>query len=315
MFDPIKFLSELPVGFEIYEHTRAVDVDADNKSIVTDCGTVKAKRLIIATHFPIINTHGYYFLKLRQSTSYTISLDGAKLSGMYLDEQDSGLSLRPLPQGAILGGYDHRTGRIKDARIFERLARRAEEIFGNAKVSCRWNAEDIMTFDGMPMAGKYSGKLSDVYVITGFNKWGMTNAMVCAGVIRDLITERETPYADLFSPQRHIKKSAGAFIRNACVNTAGMVLGYLRTTTSTASELPEGQGGIVWYKGKRRAVYRGDDGNFYAIGRMCPHMHCELKWNANTRTWDCPCHGSRFDIYGNILSEPATKCAKCDTEE
>lgn len=314
VFDPLRFLYALPINFEIYENTRAIDIDATTKVISTEKGRIKAKTVIVATHFPIINAHGAYWLKLRQSTSYTVAVSGIQLNGMHLDERDDGLSLRPFDGGITLGGFDHRTGRTKDAKIFERLKTRAEELFGSADVICRWNAEDVMTFDGVPMAGKYAKKTDGVYVITGFNKWGMTNAMACADVLRDLILERENPYADLYSPQRHIKKSTGAFFANAAVNGAHIALGYLRTTIKTATDLPKGHGGIVWYKGKRRAVYRDEDGKIYAIGRMCPHMHCELKWNANTRTWDCPCHGSRFDKEGNIISEPATKSAKCDLE-
>lgn len=315
LFDPLKFLHALPVNFEIYEHTRAIDIDADNKTVLTDDGTVRAKTLIVATHFPVINSCGAYYLKLRQSTSYTLALGGTYSNAMLLDERDDGISLRPYAGGTLFGGGDHRTGRIKDLRAFERLERKANEIFGESMPVCRWSAEDVMTFDGIPMAGRYAKNTEGVYVITGFNKWGMTNAMVCAGVLRDLVSGKENPYADLFSPQRKIKKNTIAFLKNAAVNAAGIALGYLRATTKTASDLPKGQGDIVWYQGKRRAVYRDEDGTLYAIGRMCPHMHCELKWNANTRTWDCPCHGSRFDIHGNILSEPTTKCAKCNFEE
>ncbi len=312
VFDPLRFLTSLPRNFEIYENTRAIDIDAKTKIISTQNGRIKAKTIIVATHFPVINAYGAYYLKLRQSASYTVALADIRLNAMYLDERGDGLSLRPFEGGITLGGFDHRTGRMKDAKIFERLEGRANELFGRSDVICRWNAEDVMTFDGVPMAGRYSKKTDGVYVVTGFNKWGMTNAMACAGVLRDLILGRENAYTDLFSPQRRIKKCKGAFITNAFVNVAHIALGYLRATVKTASDLPKGYGDIVWYKGKRRAVYRDGDGSIYAIGRMCPHMHCELKWNANTRTWDCPCHGSRFDKEGNIISEPTTKSAKCD---
>ena len=142
-----------------------------------------------------------------------------------------------------------------------------------------------MTLDGMPLAGRYSEKLKDVYVITGFNKWGMANSMVCAEIIRDLILGKKNEYAQLFSPQRKIK---GCF-KDLLINILTKV---------------------VRYKGKRRAVYRDENGKIHAIGRMCPHMHGELEFNCETKTWDCPCHGSRFDIYGNIISEPSAKHCK-----
>lgn len=149
--------------------------------------------------------------------------------------------------------------------------------------------------------------------MTGFNKWGMTNAMVCASLLRDLITGDDNEYEKLFSPQRKIKKCFGAFLSNSLVNAKGIALGYCRIPLKTSKDVKKGEGMIVWHNGKRRAVYRGDDDKLYVIGNKCPHMHCELKWNGNTDSWDCPCHGSRFDIYGNILCEPSTK--SCKSEE
>ena len=167
-----------------------------------------------------------------------------------------------------------------------------------------------MTFDGMPMAGKYAKNLKDIYVVTGFNKWGMTNSMVCASILTDAILERGDPYAELFSPSRRIKRAFVPFISNAFTNISEIFLGYFRFTIKRTSGILPGQGMIVFYRGKRRAVYRDEDGKLYVLGRMCPHMHGELKWNGDTKTWDCPCHGSRFDIYGNILSEPSVKTCK-----
>lgn len=310
LFDPLKFLEALPVRFEIYEHTRGVIIDAKNKIIRTDKAKITAKKIIVATHYPIINSHGGYFMKLRQSTSYTIAVKEKLTEKMYLDEKEDGLSLRPYAGGTLIGGGDHRTGRIPQNGGFEKLEREVKERFGAENVTHRWCAEDVMTFDGMPMAGKYAANLDGVYVVTGFNKWGMTNAMVASSVLRDAVAGRENPYAEIFSPQRRMKGCLKAFLSNASENVKGLFLGYFRITAKTAADIPEGRGMIVRHNGKRRAVYRGRDGKLYVIGRMCPHMHCELRWNKNTDTWDCPCHGSRFDIYGNILSEPTVKACK-----
>lgn len=310
LFDPLKFLSALPVSFEIYESTRAVKVDTKRKLIQTDKATVRADKIIIATHYPIVNSRGGYFMKLRQSMSYTVAVREKCTENMYLNEREDGLSVRPYAEGTLFGGGDHRTGRIESERHFDRLKERAKSLFGADAVTHCWCAEDVMTFDGMPMAGRYSKNTADVYVVTGFNKWGMTNAMVCASVLTDAILKRKNAYAEIFSPQRHIKKSFGDFTSNAMTNAKGIILGYFGVSFKTAADVPAGSGMIVFYNGKRRAVYRDLEGNLHAIGCMCPHMHCELAWNGNTNTWDCPCHGSRFDIYGNILSEPAVKACK-----
>ncbi len=314
LFDPLKFLSALPVNFEIYESTRVVDIDADRKILHTEGGDIRAKKIIVATHYPIINSHGGYFMKLRQSMSYTLAVKEKYTADMYLDEREDGLSVRPYAQGTLLGGGDHRTGRFEGEKHFDLLEKHAQSAFGEGTVTHEWCAEDVMTFDGMPMAGKYAKNLDDVYVVTGFNKWGMTNAMVCSELLKDMLLGNDNPYAELFSPQRHIKKSFGAFISNALTNVSGIFLGYFRLPAKTAADIPAGRGMIVFHNGKRRAVYRDFSGNLHVIGRMCPHMHCELKWNGDTNTWDCPCHGSRFDVDGNVISEPATKKCKYEKE-
>lgn len=314
LFDPLRFLTALPVNFEIFEQTRAVDIDGKRGEILTDEGRIRAKRIVIATHYPVINSRGGYLFKLRQSLSYTIAIDKTGVEGMYLDAAKDGISVRPYAGGTLIGGEDHRTGRSGSGGQFAALEERAKALFGPARVTHRWCAEDVMTFDGMPMVGRYAPSLPQVYVITGFNKWGMTNAMVCASVLTDLILERENPYARLFSPQRHCKGAFADFVSNLMTNLKYIGLGYLRITVQTDEEIPKGSGKVVRYRGKRRAVYRDYDGKKYVIGRMCPHFHGELQWNAEAHTWDCPCHGSRFDCYGNLLSEPSKKSCRCDCE-
>lgn len=314
LFDPLKFLAALPVKFEIYEQTRAVNIDAGRGRILTDNGEIRAETIIVATHYPIVNSHGLYFMKLRQSTSYTLAV-GERSEGMYLDEREDGLSLRPYSGGTLIGGEDHRTGKPGRSGGFKALEKKAGKLFGKATVTHRWCAEDVMTFDGVPMVGRYAKNLDGVYVLTGFNKWGMTNAMTGAAIIRDILSGRENPYAGLFSPQRRIKGCFKAFLSNAAANAAGIFLGCFRITAKTAADIPAGSGKIVLHHGKRRAIYRDGEGRLHVIGSRCPHMRCELKWNGETNTWDCPCHGSRFDIYGNILSEPAVKSCKYEKEE
>ena len=308
VFDPVKFLNGLPKKFEIFEHTRVEDVDAINRIITCSGGVIKADIIIIATHFPIINSRGVFPFKLRQSMSYTLATDEKITDKAFLDEKDDGISLRPFSGGTLIGGCDHRTGRIYDSCHFSKLKRLAQEEFNVKGFTHEWAAQDVMTFDKMPMAGLYSKNTGGVFVITGFNKWGMTNSMVCSDLICDLVTGKTNPYAEIFSPQRRIPGSFGNFMSNAMTNVKEIFLGYFRITFKKC--VPKGSGRIVRYHGKKRAVYRDENGKLYIIGTMCPHLHGELKWNGDTHTWDCPCHGSRFDIFGNVISEPSTKCCK-----
>ena len=312
LFDPIKFLTALPVNFEIFEHSRVVDVDVDRKKILTEDGSIKAEIIIVATHFPIINSTGAYYLKLRQSTSYTIAVNKHLTDDMFLEEREDGLSIRPYAEGTLFGGFDHRTGRMKSVDNFTALKQRAKEIFGEDTLTNIWCAEDVMTFDKMPMAGRYSRTAEGVYLVTGFNKWGMSNSMICGGLLADLVLKRSNPYANLFSPQRHIKGAFWGYLSNAFTNVKVIAKGYISTTRKTVDDIPINCGMIVRHKGKRRAIYRDEKGKLFVVGRMCPHLHGELKWNPDSKTWDCPCHGSRFDIYGNIISEPSTKHCKLE---
>ncbi len=310
MYDPLKFLSSLDVNFEIYEHTRAIEIDCDTKIIKTDCGKIKAKNIIIATHYPIINYHGGYILKLRPSESYLIATDKKAYDAMYLDAKENGITIRPYLNGNIIGGEDHRTGRIDCTDKLSLLKKYAKNYLDAENITHFWNAEDVMTADGIPMVGKYWKNSDGIYVITGFNKWGMTNSAISAQIICDYILNKENKYFDLFSPQRKIKGSFSEYFINAMTTLKDVILGYARITFKSVDTIKEGSGGVVRYKGKKRAVYKDFDGKLYVIGSMCPHMHGELKWNNSSKLWECPCHGSRFDKFGNIVSEPSIKHCK-----
>ena len=310
MFDVLKFVSGLPKNFEIYEHTRAVEIDCKQKMILCDKAKIKAKNIVIATHYPIINIHGGYIFKLRQSEAYLLASSAGLVEDMYLDERKSGLTLRPYYGGTLIGGGDHRTGRDADIDKLSYIKKTAEKFFNVGNVTNFWSAEDVMTTDGMPMAGKYWKGSSGIYVITGFNKWGMTNSLACADVICDMILGRDNENISLFAPDRKIKGAFSYYIKNVVTTAKNVFLGYFRITFKSTKSIPLECGKIVRFKGKKRAVYKDEKGKLHIIGSMCPHLHGELKWNENSRCWECPCHGSKFDIHGNIISEPATKACK-----
>lgn len=315
MFDVLKFVSALPKRFEIFENTRAVDIDCYTKTIFTDKAKIKAGNIVIATHYPIINIHGGYILKLRQSQSYLAAFNTRLIEDMFLDERSDGLTMRPYCCGTIIGGGDHRTGRCGNTDKFENIKRHAEKLFGKATLTHGWCAEDVMTADGMPMAGKYWKGADGIYVVTGFNKWGITNSLACANVICDLIVGRQNENIALFTPNRRIRGALKDYVKNSLVTAKDLVRGYFRVTFKSVKSIPVGYGKVVRYKGKKRAVYRDENGKLHAIGSMCPHMHGELRWNKNSKCWECPCHGSRFDMYGNVISEPATKSCRYFTDE
>ena len=200
-FHPLKFLSELAKPLHIYEHTKVQEL-VDTLA-VTNHGKIQADKIIVTTHFPFLNKHGSYFLKMYQHRSYVLALkDAPTPKGMYVDDADKGLSFRTHQNLLLLGGGGHRTG--KQGGNYNELRCFADKHFPDAKEVYHWATQDCMTLDDMPYIGQYSKHTPNLYVATGFNKWGMTSAMVAAVLLRDLITGKKTPYADVFSPSRSI---------------------------------------------------------------------------------------------------------------
>ncbi len=217
-FHPLKFLYTIAKDLPIFEHTKVIEL-MPNKAI-TNRGEISFKKLIIATHFPILNKHGSYFLKLYQHRSYVVALKGAQnVDGMYVDESDTGLSFRSYGDLLLLGGGGHRTG--KQGGCWQELEEFVNKHYKGAQIVGKWATQDCMTLDRVPYIGQYSKSTPDVYVATGFNKWGMTNAMVAANILCDLVGEKTNPYAEVFSPSRTILRPQLAV--NALESTLGLI--------------------------------------------------------------------------------------------
>lgn len=202
-FDPLKFLYSVAKGLNIYEHTFVREMIGN--TAVTDHGKISAGKVIVATHFPFINKHGSYFLKMYQHRSYVIALENAQnVNGMYVDECDTGMSFRNYKNLLFLGGGDHRTG--KKGGNYTELRNFARINYPEAKEKFFWAAQDCMSLDSVPYIGQYSKSTPNLFVASGFNKWGMTGAMTAAMILADLVTEKQNPYAEVFDPSRCILK-------------------------------------------------------------------------------------------------------------
>lgn len=227
-FHPIKFLLEISKSLPIYENTKVLEF-TPNKAI-TKFGTISFKKAIIATHFPIINKHGGYFIKMYQHRSYVLALENAQdVGGMYVDENIEGLSFRNYEKTLLLGGGSHRTGKKGgNWRVLENFTKAS---YTKAKITGKWATQDCMTLDGIPYIGQYSKNTPDLYVATGFNKWGMTSAMVSAKILSDMIQDKDNPYASVFSPSRSILHS------QLGVNIFESAVGLLTPTTPRCPHL------------------------------------------------------------------------------
>lgn len=199
--NPLKFLYKLSENLNIKENTKLINFMPNCAQ--TNNGNIKFKKAIIATHFPIFNKNGLYFLKMYQHRSYVIALENApKLDGIYVDEDIKGLSFRNYNDLLLLGGGSHRTG--KGGGNWAELIEFAKKNYPNAKIKYRWATQDCMTLDGIAYIGKYSKNTPNIFVGTGFNKWGFTNAMVAAKILSDLISEKENKYSKIYAPYRSI---------------------------------------------------------------------------------------------------------------
>lgn len=215
-FHPLKFISAIAKGLNIFEHT--IVRELKGFTAVTNHGTITAETIIAASHFPFINKHGNYFLKMYQHRSYVLALENAPdVNGMYVDESRTGLSFRNYKNLLLLGGGGHRTG--KQGGGWKELEDFAQKYYPDAHEKYRWAAQDCMTLDGVPYIGLYSKHTPDFYTATGFNKWGMTSSMAAAMVLTDLILGKDTPYAPLFSPSRTmLRPQLASNILQATVN-------------------------------------------------------------------------------------------------
>ena len=200
-FHPLKFLSAIAVSLPVHEHTRALEWAPGR--VRTERGTIRAEKVIAATHFPFITNHGAYFLKLFQHRSYVLALEnGPDLDGMYVDASKTGMSFRNWEGRLLLGGGGHRTG--KKGGGWRELEDAARRYYPGARAVCRWAAQDCMSLDGVPYIGQYGRHTPGLYTASGFNKWGMTGAMLASELLADLALGRENPYAELFRPDRTI---------------------------------------------------------------------------------------------------------------
>ena len=304
-FNPLRFLKGISNDLVIYENTRAIKIEKN--LVTTNKGSIEANHIVIATHYPIMNVPGYYFMKMHQERSYVIALENAEgIEGMYIDYEKKGYSFRSYKGLLLLGGISQRTGENENGGSYDELRKFAKEIYPNSKEKYHWSAQDCITIDGIPYIGRYSNSTPNIYVATGFNKWGMTSAMVSAMIISDFILGNENKFSEIFSPKRFDLSLSINNIANDLVETAkNFIAQKISIPSSEIEHIKNGHAGIVEYNGQKVGVYKDKQGKEFIVSTKCAHLGCELHWNADELTWDCPCHGSRFDYRGKLIDSPA----------
>jgi len=301
----------------ILETTRAlgIDEDSDHAIVHTDRGDLVADQVVIATLLPFLDRSGF-FAKAHPTRSYAtaIRVRGGVPAGMHLSVESPIRSIRSLvlgdERGLIVGGGGHRTGEADDTGAFyadlETWARRTFDV---VSVEHRWSAQDYVTVDSIPYVGR-SPRTRRVFVATGFKKWGMTNGTAAAMILADLLAGKDNPWAATFDSSRiGDARTIGQLVKENTPVARHFVGDRVSdlTTTSTLGDLEPGTGGVVKLGGKTVGAYRDHDGAVSAVSLKCTHLGCHLRWNPAETTWDCPCHGSRFDVGGAVIDGPAVE--------
>lgn len=321
-FHPIKYLSGLCKCITnrngtIFTNSTVYDVKKDNDIYTTysEKLKVKSKYVIIATHYPFINFPGFYFTKMYQSTSYLIAIDPKKtlFNGMYISADNPIFSFRTAMYNGrkilLIGGGEHKTGQptsYKDS--YGVLEKEAKKYYPDCEILFKWNTRDCISLDKIPYIGQYSTLLPNMYVGTGFKKWGITTSNVAANIIVDMICDKKNKFAYLFDSSR-LKplKNIDEFKNVLVQSTNSLILNKLKSTNMKFDEISYNSGSIIDVNNEKVGIYKNEDGKIYAVKPICTHLGCLLSWNNVDKTWDCPCHGSRFNYEGKNLYDPAFK--------
>lgn len=319
-FHPMKYLYGLAdaargKGLVIHEGTQVLFLERGDElwKIHTSTGNMWAKQVVLASHFPFIDRPGLFYLRLHAEKSYAVALRdaGADLSGIYINAKKPGRSLRMYTDAKgpliLLVGAGHRTGQEKSAlHHYDILREWAAEIYPGGHIEYHWSAQDIFTLDGLPCVGPLARQTPDIYTATGFHKWGMSNGTAAGIILSDMILSGGHPWSEAFSPQRFTPAAgAGGLLKQGAVVTVSFA-GDRMVLPENDPPFPEpGDAAIVRTAGRMIGIYHDEDGILHGVNPKCTHLHCIVQWNNAELTWDCPCHGSRFDMDGKVVEGPA----------
>lgn len=331
-YHPLKFLKGLldeavRSGCAVYENTVAVDIEDEESSqpkVVTKDGhRVSCKHVVIASHFPFYDKPGLYFARMYADRSYAIGIktDKPYPGGMYISADSPTRSIRYTPiEGGnllILGGENHKTGQGVDTlRHYLALEDFAKEVFDLSEYHYRWSAQDMVTLDKVPYIGPVTENKENILVATGYKKWGMTSGILAGHLLTDYILDRENAYHELYSPSRFQADPDLKSIVTTNLDVAKhLIKGKLEFVPKDPGDLEIGEGSVVMHNGKRAGAYKDENGKLYIVDTTCTHLGCECEWNHAEKTWDCPCHGSRYSYAGDVIEGPALRALKNVADE
>lgn len=299
-------------GSHVFENSRAMSVTLGSpyRVEVENGTTVTADNVVVATHYPVLDRSGF-FARLESARSYCIAatVRGELPQGMSINAGATTRSVRSYGDWLIVGGEGHAPGARKATpERYEQLEKFARAHWDVAEVTHHWSAQDPTSWDLMPVVGPYHPRAAGLYVASGFHKWGLSCAGFAARVITDQIARRENAWADHMSPNRigtrglpKVAELGAKFSFDFVADRA------LPTGSGSLEDLPRGEARVIRHGLGKIGVFRDDDGALHAVSMRCTHLGCLVRWNGAERSWDCPCHGSRFDVDGAVLEGPAVR--------
>lgn len=303
---------------QIFANTLVNDVKKEDEyyETYTSNNLVKSKYVVLASHYPFINFPGFYFTKMYQETSYIIGIDPKTnlFDGMYISSSTPTFSFRTAQfdnkKLLLIAGANHKTGseNVTYYSTYDILEQKAKELYPNCEVLYKWNTRDCITLDKVPYIGEFSSLMPNMYIGTGFNKWGMTSSNVAANIVTDKILGIENKYEQAFTstrlkPVKNIEEMKNMFKQT----TKSLIIEKFKISDDTIKSLENNTGNIIEKDGEKIGIYKNSNGKIYAVKPTCTHLGCTLSWNNVDKTWDCPCHGSRFDYTGKNMYDPALK--------
>ena len=324
-FNPIKYAESLCECITnhngvIFEDSKVMKMKkVENKyNIYANGKTVTAKYVIIATRYPIINFPGFHFIKMYSEASYLMAVDttSSLFKGMYINADSPTYSFRTAEYNGkpilLVGGFNHKRGaKIDLSNCYNYLEQKVKELYPDSKVLYKWNTHDSVSLDKIPYIGEFSNFYPNVYVATGFKKWGMTTSNVAANIIADKILGKENKYEDIYTPLRlNPIKNRKEFANMLKESSYSLLFNKLDLPAAKPKDINPGEGKIVNDNGLKIGIYKDEKGKEYKVIPKCMHLGCELSWNALDKTWDCPCHGSRYSYEGKLIYGPSKKDLK-----
>lgn len=321
-FHPLKFLRAIAAtipdnGSYVFEETRALDIeDGEPCVVLTNQGKIKARDVVVATNYPFFDKSGLYFARLNQVRSYVYAIRTKEIypGGMFAGVDKLSLAFRSQPTDAgdivIVSGVEHKPGHAASTvSCYEDLAAAVNRIFHQPVLDYRWSTQDNVTIDKVPYIGKATPFSKRIMVATGFAQWGMTTSVVAAQILSNLIQGKPEDRAPVFDPNRFKLDSAVAreLVSHNTTVLKDLVSGRLAKPDEDVTKIKPGEGKLAGRDGKKIAVYKDMEGRTYTLSPKCTHMGCIVAWNDAERSWDCPCHGTRFSHEGEVIHAPAVK--------